>query len=280
MIFTCNTVHRSFLGLSVVTLLTALTPLASAQMPTDGLIGFWPGNGSAVDASPVGNNGTFGGNYVSGAPGGKAFDLATDQVTAPDIPDYDFTNYSGWTVGFWFNTNNLQLGSTGDTFLGQDDGSGYQAKWFINYGYTVFGQNTQFGWHVNDTNQERIFLNSNPVALPSGWNQLTVVTDNSGRTVSFYLNAQPIGTDALPSYVLRPSASLIFGYAEPNLSYSGLMNNVVLYDQALSPGDVAKLVAAAPEPSPRCPLLIGCTLLLMPLGFGRRRHAYGTDVRI
>ncbi|HVT12368.1 MAG TPA: LamG-like jellyroll fold domain-containing protein [Fimbriimonadaceae bacterium] len=219
-------------------------------LPLDGLIGYWPGYGSARDYSPVGNDGSFGGQYVMGAPGGRAFDLSTDLVTIPASPIYNLRSYPGWTVGFWFNTNGIQLGNNGFVFLGQDNGSGYRPKWFIDYGYTVYGPNSSFVWHVNDNNQERIFLQSQPVTLPTGWNQLTVVTDNIGGTVAFYLNGQSIGVDSLPNYVLQTGAPLIFGYAEPGLGYRGLLNNVVLYDRALTAYEVLRVVGASPFITP------------------------------
>jgi hypothetical protein len=151
--------------------MTLIAPLAQGQAvniePTNGLIGFWPGNYSAEDFSPTGNNGSFGGNYVPGRSGGDAaFNLATGIVTIPNNSVYDqFQYYPGWTVGFWFNENGIQPNGNNNLFLGQDNGSGYQPKWFIDYGYTVFvAPNSNFVWHVNDYNTERIFLVSEPVS--------------------------------------------------------------------------------------------------------------------
>jgi hypothetical protein len=245
-------------------------------IPTAGLIGYWTGNGTAADSSPIGNNGSFGGNYVPGAPGGKAFDLATGKVVVPDNPVYDFHSYSGWTVGFWFNTNRIpissQNGTSNRTFLGQDDGSGFRPKWLIDYGSTVFGPNNDFVLHLNDFNQERIFIESDPVTIPSGWNQLTVTVDNNSSLVDFYLNGLSIGAADLPGYVLQPSAPLIFGAAEPGLSYSGLLNNVAIYDRALTPQEVSEL--ANPNAAPLWPSASMGLALLIGLGayrFGRSR---------
>lgn len=97
--------------------------------------------------------------------------------------------------------------------------------------------------HFNDFNQERIFLVSGYTDFPvNSWNQLTVVVDNDARTVRFYLNGNPIGVVDLPDYLLRTQSPLVFGYAEQNLGFYGLMNNVVIYDRALSQDEVWKLV--------------------------------------
>jgi hypothetical protein len=232
------------LGLALI-LLNPSRSDAQIINPTNGLIGFWTGNDTATDSSMVGNNGTFGGSYTPGCPGGggAAFNLATGYVYIPNDSVYDnFQRYPGWTVGFWFNAN----GTAGPYFfLGQDNGSGYQPKWFVDYGYTVYGPLSAFVWHVNDYNTERIFLSSSTVSpFPNGWNHLTVVTNNSSTSVAFYLNGVPIGGYVLggaPGYVLETTAPLIFGEME-GFTYHGLMCDVALYDRALSPQEVVSLV--------------------------------------
>ena len=261
--------------LSFVLLAAAHATAAVVVAPTSGLIGYWSGDSTAADSSPVGNNGSFGGSYVSGRPGGDAaFDLSSANVVIPNNPVYDnFQNDPGWTVGLWFNTNGIAPNSTNDLFLGQDNGSGFQPKWFIDYGYTVFGPNTDFVWHVNDSNQERIFLTSDSInPLPAGWNQLTVVIDNANRVLDFYLNGLPIGTDSLPNYVLETTAPLIFGEAE-GFTFGGFMNDVAIYDRALSPQDVTELVDSTqpiPESSSTFLVMITAGMFVGSRRFGRR----------
>jgi len=180
-------------------LVLALWPLASRAsyiVPLPGLIGYWPGNGTASDVSPVANDGSFGGSYSPGVPTeGLAFNLATGKVVIGNNPAYNFTSYAGWSVGFWFNGNGTPINVNNGLFLGQDNGSGYKPKWFIDYGYTVWGPNSSYIFHVNDYNQERIFVGSPSEPSPTGWNQLTVTINTvDNGTVSFYLNGQLIGT--------------------------------------------------------------------------------------
>lgn len=274
-------VFPAFLGMLIVWLvglLVATVCLRADVMPTNGLIGYWSGNNTAVDSSPTGNNGSFSGSYAPGRLGGDAaFNLATGNVVIPNNAAYDgFQSDSGWTVGFWFNVNGTSAND--DLFLGQDNGSGYQPKWFIDYGYSVYSPDTgDFVWHVNDYNTERIFVGSEASPLPSGWNQLTVVTDNIADTVTFYLNGQSLGTESIfGSYVLETGAPLIFGEAE-GLTFNGLMNDVALYDRPLSSQEVTTLAdstsSAAPLPSAvwSGPLLIAMTIGLK--GFRQRNSA-------
>jgi hypothetical protein len=226
------------------------SPMPALTLPAlNGLVGFWTGNNTAADSSSVSNNGSFGGSYVPNGPGGAAaFDLSTAKVTIPNNPAYQFQGYPGWTVGFCFNTNGIAPNSSNDLFIGQDNGSGYQPKWFIDYGYTVFSSNNSFVWHVNDYNTERIFLTSQAVnPIPPGWNQLTVVVDNVGHTVTFYLNGQQIGVSGVSAYTLETTAPLIFGYAE-GFYFNGWMGNVAIYNRALSAQEVLALANSTNPP--------------------------------
>jgi Concanavalin A-like lectin/glucanases superfamily len=222
----------------------AFVSKAAASVPTTGLIGYWKGDGNALDYSTKGNNGSFPGSYTRGQQCHlKVLNLATGTVQIPNNSAYEFENYSGWTVGFWFNANPSSINTGNAFFLGQDNGEGYQNKWEIEYGYSVYTSNSTgaFELHLNDPQQLRIFIPSNQVAFPSGWNQLTVVWKKKPGTVSFYLNGESIGTDSYGGIIPYPSANLVFGYAEPGLNYTGLLDNVVIYKRALSATQVVDL---------------------------------------
>jgi hypothetical protein len=243
-------------ALVALLILLNIFPVIANTIPLNGLVGYWTGDGTAHDSSTVGNNGSFGGAYAPGAPtGGDAFNLATGKVVIPNNAAYQFTSYSGWSVGLWFNANGTSLNNA--AFLGQDDGPGYRPKWFLDWGYTVFGYNNDFNFHVNDFNTERIFVSSQPEpqSTLTGWNQITVTIDNvNGGTVDFYLNGNAIGSASMGSYVLRPGSPLVLGGAE-GFNYNGLMSDVVLYDRVLPTDEVAKL-AAVPERTSTAGLLV------------------------
>ena len=210
--------------------------------PSTGLIGYWTADNNANDSSPTMDNGSYSGSYVPGI-SGEAFDLSTAKVYMPDNPAYSFG--SNFSVGFWFDAD----GQSGGTFLGQDDGGGSQSKWFIDYGYHTPGA---FEIHLNDPSGNVAFLPSNPVALPQGWNQLTLTKNDS--TYTFYLNGVNIGSQTFSGIFPDPTSPLSFGYSEGSLfsgplQYSGLLDNVVLYDRALAPSEVALLASNTTPPT-------------------------------
>ncbi len=220
-------------------LLILAVTAAQADVIPDGLIGYWAADNNANDSSPTANNGTFTGSYASGVVG-SAFDLSTGVVHIPDISAYALG--TAFTVGFWFNTNNLPASNV--AFMSQDDGGGYVPKWIVEYGYYC---SNCMELHLNQAGGPSAFLRSNPVTLPSGWNQFTLV--RNGTSFSFYLNGVNIG-DATSSYTFpNPSADLLLGQAESAFNnFEGLMDDVVIYNRGLSPGEVLQL-ANVPEPS-------------------------------
>src|SRR5262249_48660932 len=72
-------------------------------VPTDGLIGYWTGNGAPNDPPGNANNGSFGGSSADGILG-QAFDLPSGGVTTPTPPAYADLG-DGFSAGFWFNFN-------------------------------------------------------------------------------------------------------------------------------------------------------------------------------
>ncbi len=211
---------------------------AHAQIvPASGLIGYWAGNGNANDSSSFANNGVFSGSYATGI-SGQAFQISSSvYVTIADFAQYTISG--DFSVGFWFK------GSVGGSFLGQDDGAGGQAKWFVDYGYINAGV---FNLHLNGGSGLTVLPSSAVAPTSSEWHSFALV--KSGTTYTFYLDGTTIGSQTSTySPFPDPSSSLIFGFTETAVpNYTGLMDEVVLYNRALTGAEVQQL-AAIPEPS-------------------------------
>lgn len=239
-------------------LVTACAGLSSyGAVPSAGLVGFWEADGSALDTSSTGNDGTFLGTYASGIRG-MAFDLASAKVSVPNSPAYAFG--SEFSIGFWFNNSNR---GTGTAFVGQDIGGGEVAKWFIDYGYT----GGHFEIHVNGP--WRAFLPSSNTSSPAdGWNHLALTV--GAGAYQFYLNTVLIGSGEFSLPLPNPAVPLVFGYAEPGIQYDGLMDEIAIYNRTLSQLEVTQLAAGVPEPTTYALMLIGGFALSVTAA--RRKH--------
>jgi hypothetical protein len=243
--------------------------VSSAPSLSSGLIGYWSGNGNANDASPTANNGSFAGSYAAGnACESQSFNLGTGIVSMPNNAAYTALDTPSWSVGFWFNTNSIPIGGNGITFIGQDNGGGSTPKWGILYGYPA-GGSTNYELHINDYNAEGIWLSSPSMANPTGWNQLTVTVGPS--VVDFYLNGNLIGSDATPSYVLQTTAPLDLGYMEACCTFSGLMNEVTIYNRALNSSEVQSLASSTTVPEPAALAVLASGLAAFGM-IRRRKH--------
>ena len=240
----------NFARVAIATVVFLIVGSAGAQtVPTSGLIGYWRGDANANDSSTTANNGSFAGSYATGVVGSAFSITSSNYVSIPDHAAYDFSA-SDFSVGFWFNLNG-QSTSNLLFFVGQDNGSGAQAKWFITYNYNTAGKFDFdfYGPSISDNN-----LLSNPAALnASQWYQLTVTRSGTGTgaVVTFYLGGAQIGSvnqttaDAFPD----PTNPLTLGFAEGSLGFNGgLLDEVVLYNRALTAGEAASL-AGIPEPA-------------------------------
>jgi hypothetical protein len=224
--------RRFRVGISV--LLVAVAARAQS-VPTSGLVGHWSADGSAADSSSFANNGSFTGTYGAGI-SGQAFQISANYVSIPEQPQYSFT--TGFSVGFWF------YGSVGGVFLGQDNGGGSQLKWFVDYGYINGGT---FNLHLNGPSL--VVLPSNAVAPSSNaWHSFALV--KSGTSYTFYLDGASIG-NTTNSYnpFPDPGAPFTIGYSESAVpQFGGLIDEVVLYDRALTTTEVQQL-SSIPEPA-------------------------------
>lgn len=232
-------------------LLCALSRIASAQLDA-----YWQGNGNALDSSGNGNNGVLE-NGVTYQPflTGQAFSFdGSDYVAAPN-PSFNLGAGSSWTISAWanFSVFNLQaFYQLPNTLVAQDpnqqsprwsfyfDESANSLYWFDDLGAT-------YNW-VGETL---------PTTVSTGaWNMFTIT--GSGTDVSFYFNAQYLGT----ANANLPIASIVgvpitLGAAPPEQVtgaggyWSGGQADTLIYGSALSQTQISAIYQAqsVPEPS-------------------------------
>ena len=250
------------------------------SVPLSGATSMWNGEGNAVDLIG-GNNGTlyngtsFGAGHIGQA---FSFDGANDFARVLNQIPNDFT------ISAWINTSNTSRTGTqfhhGDGLIYADVGGVT-----TDFGISILNNRVAFG----TGGTQDITIQSQSTVTTGDWVQFSAV--RSGSVISLYVNG-----------VLEASADT--GYAGPlgapthinfggntidSRYYRGLLDDVTIYDRALSVAEIQSLVAGQPaittaEDTPRTMTAIrvsdvdaGADSVLVSLAAGHGALALGSS---
>ena len=238
-----------YLFLTIVFICQYTIAQVPSYVPTDGLVGYWPFDGNANDASGNGNNGVvngptltsdrFGNNNSaysftvnSSAGWGSAQDRIT--ITNPTIPNDNSFAMSGWV--------NLESkpGPFIDrphTLMGRWDGNGEAVfRNYINYSGQV--QTALYPYSQSGTN---IYESGN--VTYGNWEHVVITYD--GSVVKHYVNGQLTGQETLNINIAVSSTNITFG--ELHMAnghwylFSGKMDDLGYWSRALTQQEITDL---------------------------------------
>ncbi|RME73300.1 MAG: LamG domain-containing protein [Planctomycetota bacterium] len=258
--------------LSAASLLAA-RPGAAAPL-TSGLLAFWEANTSAVDATGNGHDGTLR-NGASFAPSqaGQAFALDgfNDYVDIGAPSDLVLSGTS-FTLSAWVYLTASADGSTDEGIVSRYPASG--GGWILGRwrsGNLWFGLDSNGTWSPERGAQGGVLpLNT--------WTHVTAVYEHTTGTIRVYRNGALDGTNTGAPITVYPAASRVSIGAWYNYdgtagaqAVPGLVDDVGIWNRALSPSEIAQLAATTgfPVPEPRALLL---ALGALALALGRSRH--------
>jgi hypothetical protein len=214
-------------GTTVAAATLAVTASNNCVPPPPGLIAWWPGNGSANDIIG-GNNGVpQGGVSFADAPSGLAFSFdGTGTIVIPNSPALNFAPTQPMTVEAW-----VYCTAHGD--LQNLIGKGVDCSGSTSPNYQLaFDYNTGDGL---------IFGGDSGVAtavdLPLNfWHHVVGTFD--GDTSSVYLDGVLIGWNPGTMLGAESDSPLLIGGGGSCAMFQGMMQNIRLYDRALSADEV------------------------------------------
>jgi len=226
--------------------LTADDIIATQAPGSAGKVAYYPlneGSGTTVgDASGNGNNGTIYGDDV------KWVESMQDFGSALEFPGTrgQYVNTGTWnpsaatgqiTVAVWIKWAGLNGEWQG--VIGKRDGwTGTATMWQIelnnetgNIGFSRYNSYPDFGLNVPPVGQ---------------WQHVAVRFD--GTTCEMYIDGKSVGTSTDFSFGPKTDAHVVFGAVEDNggNAFNGTIDEVYIYNRALSPAEVAYLADTTP----------------------------------
>ena len=234
-------------------LASACRVMAGDCVPADGLVGWWPGDGNANDVAGS-NDGILQGGATASAGGvaGAAFhfDGTNDYAEIPDSPALRPTNL---TIEAWVRFDSLDsLGSgnspEGEQYLVFREGAHLQ--YFSGFALRKVrtGGGDAFEFEVDSADGQAVKVTSHSLVVTGVWYHVAGVRATS--YVQLYVNGQLEGQAHVGFPQSYGDFPLYFGTtAQPAWDHklAGDLDEVALYDRALSPSRIAASYSSPAE---------------------------------
>ena len=215
-----------------------------------GLVGWWPGDGGANDIAGT-NQGTLQGGATANIGGvvGSAFgfDGTNGFVQIPDSPALHPTNL---TIEAWVRFDSLDSAGSGGSFAGeqyvvfkQNSRSNNFEGFFLGKGR--LGSRDFFVFGVSSASGQAPELDSAATVTTDAWYHVAGV--RGSNFIQLYVNGQLDGQTNLDFPQDYGTNALYFGtsgQAYWDHKLNGALDEVSLYNRALSPGEIAAIYSA------------------------------------
>lgn len=223
-----------------------LTPFPSGTNcppPPAGLVAWWPGDGNAFDIIGTNNATPIGG--VGYAPGkvGQAFDL--DGFTGYlDVPSRQSSAFTGpFSIECWINFTGINSADNANTIVakGPDLEAPLDWSFLISYPNLKLRLLAMLGGHWDQ-------FDCSTTLRSNTWYHVAMVYD--GANLKGYVNGVLDGSNPVSGSLASSATPLRIGaYAPVNGTLSkgffpGFIDELTLYDRALSPSEVASIYLA------------------------------------
>ncbi|MDP4009580.1 MAG: DUF2341 domain-containing protein [Candidatus Shapirobacteria bacterium] len=218
----------------------------SGDFLSNGLVGYWKmdeGVGTTTaDSSGNGNTGTLSGaTWSSGKFGiGTSFGSVNSNVSLGSSANLNTGNY--FTLSGWYKFNSFKSENYFYNRNGQSGTSGFHIVWMAGASSEIRYQYAN-GSTYNTLNSNSLSWNINQ------WYFISVVHDLNAKTINFYRDGVNVGTASYTNTALPVSSGTAFlgGYQGDN-RFDGSIDDLRIYNRALSPSEVSQLYNWAPGP--------------------------------
>ncbi|MFC1697248.1 LamG-like jellyroll fold domain-containing protein [Nanoarchaeota archaeon] len=208
--------------------LLILLTVNAQQCPLNGMVGYWPGEGNAVD-SALSNHGELKqGTWFNTGMAGQAFEFdgADDYVIIPDDDSLDL--HDRYSFEYWIYKHNQEGGgilNKADLGVSTSYGS-YELQIYRSY---------NMGFGIGRTS-----MGSSAYAIdtPDNWHHVVFTYDNGPYKI--YLNGQLLrGGNSGYLVIDNPNTyTLLIGRLGKNFNWNGMLDEIAIYNRALTAAEV------------------------------------------
>jgi gliding motility-associated-like protein len=203
----------------------------------DGLVAYYPFNCNANDESGYGNNGVVDGATLTtdrcGNPNSAYyFDGINDRITVPNNPQVEFGDNVDFTFTLWLET----------IFSGNEEM--VIDKQFTGYGngYLLAVNNVDPGYCTNP-GHAMLYIGGNDACSDAkvnngSWTFLTGVYNHADQMINIYVNGVLQSDYAVGAGNIATVQDLLIGYAPNGYYFQGSIDDICMYDRALSQEEI------------------------------------------
>ena len=224
-------------------------------VPTTGLVGYWPFNGNANDASGNANNGTNNGatlttDRLGNVNSAYSFNGSSNYINVNSSSSLNTANMNQLSISGWF--NNISSGSGGGFVvrLGNQNlttgGIGYEV-------YTNAGNLNVNNWWLN---QNPHYSDSKPIQN-NQWYFFVIVYDFVNNVSSFYVNGTLVNSTTATLYKSTNPILNIGRNTNIGSYFNGLIDDIGIWNRALSQQEISDMYNQVPIYSDNCNAVSG-----------------------
>lgn len=214
------------------------TACLPANVPTSGLVGYWPFCGNANDESGNGNNGTNNGATLTADRFGNAdsaysFDGNNTHIDVPSNTSLQLTN--NYTISGWFNANiffNTNISDRSIVSKVQSTG------WYGGYEVMIGGLSNDIT-HVGNVGGNNFNVGSTGYNINT-WYMFTATYN--GSIMNLYMNGVLVNSQPKSGNLETGNLPLRFGMRDGNFQYfNGEIDDIGIWNRALTQQEITNL---------------------------------------
>lgn len=221
--------------------IVALSINAFAQIPTNGLIGYWPFNGNANDESVNSNNGTVHGATLTTDRFGNLnsayiFNGIDNYIAIPNSTIFDLNKF---TISLWVKLSIYTPPQTPDVFIFNKGDGATGISWRIYHQGVMPNDSASI---VNDIFTPTRYDNYKTI-VSDRWCNIIFINDNS--QIMTYIDGNLVSTKAITgSTIISNNEIMIGGRLQSNSVqgfYKGIIDDIRMYNRDLEDSEIIAL---------------------------------------